>query len=361
MSVGDVNEYYTAEDPNYAERLNNPNILTDIFTVKPKITLPGAFKTGEYPETENKTKAVFSIVQVINNTCTNTGDGFTATADNQEFTLRVYPNFSGFKWWNKVTWAGTGTITCLMKDSETGTTLIPSISSGADLNSYNIEHKPVDIIFTLQNTARVTDITLEYQNQPRLSETEWSIPKNNITGLNSALDAKADKTSVDAIFDIMYPVGIILEFDRDTNPNTISGWKGTWTQIKDKFTLAAGDVYNVGETGGSATHVLSEAEMPTHKHNVATTSSGGNTTGSGGSHSHGLKYSMTGASGTARPIPNTVSPDSTSSSAIMTTEPNHNHSTPNHNHTITESNKGSSSAHNNLPPYLVVSKWVRTA
>ena len=137
------------------------------------------------------------------------------------------------------------------------------------MNSYNIEHKPVDIIFTLQNTARVTDITLEYQNQPRLSETEWSIPKNNITGLNSALDAKADKTSVDAIFDIMYPVGIILEFDRDTNPNTISGWKGTWTQIKDKFTLAAGDVYNVGETGGSATHVLSEAEMPTHKHNVA--------------------------------------------------------------------------------------------
>jgi len=135
----DVNEYFTADDPNYAERLNNPNILTDIFTIKPRITLPGAFKTGDYPETENKTKAVFSIVQVINNSCTNTGDGFTATANNQTFTLRVYPNFSSFKWWNSITWEGTGTIACQMKDAETGTVLISSITSGANLNSYNID------------------------------------------------------------------------------------------------------------------------------------------------------------------------------------------------------------------------------
>ena len=360
MPVGDVNEYYTAEDPNYAERLNNPNILTDIFTVKPRITLPGAFKTGEYPETENKTKAVFSIVQVINNTCTNTGDGFTATADNQEFTLRVYPNFSGFKWWNKVTWAGTGTVTCLMKDSETGTVLIPSIVSGANLNSHDIEHKSVDLIFTLQNTARVTDITFEYQNQPKLSESEWSIPKNNITGLNSALDAKADKTSVDAIFDIMYPVGIILEFDRATNPNTISGWKGIWTQIKDKFTLAAGDIYITGQTGGSATHALSETEMPTHKHDVATDGGGSNTTGSNGVHTHGIYYSTDNTTGSgARRLGNAAANNGSSDSTVSAG--NHNHSTPDHNHNIAESNKGSGSAHNNLPPYLVVSKWVRTA
>lgn len=354
----DVNEYFTADDPNFAERLNNPNILTDIFTIKPRITLPAAFKTGEYPTTENKTKATFSIVQVINNTCTNNGDGFTATADAQEFTLRVYPNFSGFKWWNSITWIGTGTITCQMKDSETGTVLISSITSGANLNTYNIEHKPVDIIFTLQNAARVTDITFEYQNQPKLSESEWSIPKNNITGLNTVLDAKADKTTVDAIFDIMYPVGIILEFGPDTDPNEITGWNGTWTQIKDKFTLAAGDIYDVGETGGSASHPLIEAEMPTHKHNVATNGGGNGTTGSD-SHNHTI--SRSGDASGRLGGDDQVLWATGSISSVTSSSDTHSHTTPAHNHNITESNKGSNQGHNNMPPYVVVSKWVRTA
>ena len=38
----------------------------------------------------------------------------------------------------------------------------------------------------------------------------------------------------------------------NTNPQTLFG--GTWTQIKDKFILAAGDVYRNGDTGGSDTH-----------------------------------------------------------------------------------------------------------
>lgn len=342
----DVNEYFTANDPNFAERLNNPNILTDIFTIKPKITLPDAFKTGEYPTTENKTKAAFSIVQVINNTCTNTADGFTATANNQEFTLRVYPNFSGFKWWNSITWVGTGTITCQMKDAETGTVLISSITSGANLNTHNIEHKPVDIIFTLQNTARVTDITLEYQNQPKLSGSEWSIPHDNITGLSSELDSKADKTTVEGLFDIIYPVGIILEFDRTTNPNTLTGFKGTWTQIKDKFTIAAGDVYTVGQTGGSATHTLSTSEIPAHTH--------GSKSLTGVFYGVLAWYSSTFSGIVARTgqLYNQASAGLGSSfgGANLAVDATHEHTS-----------VGGGAAHNNMPPFVAVSKWVRTA
>ena len=41
---------------------------------------------------------------------------------------------------------------------------------------------------------------------------------------------------------------------------------GTWEQIKDCFILAAGDTYAAGSTGGEATHKLTTAEMPSHKH-----------------------------------------------------------------------------------------------
>lgn len=43
-------------------------------------------------------------------------------------------------------------------------------------------------------------------------------------------------------------------------------WPGTtWTQIKDMFILAAGDIYQLNATGGEATHKLTIAEMPKQK------------------------------------------------------------------------------------------------
>lgn len=49
----------------------------------------------------------------------------------------------------------------------------------------------------------------------------------------------------------IYPVGSVYMSVNNVNPSTIFG--GTWEQIKDKFLLACGDTYNNGETGGSAT------------------------------------------------------------------------------------------------------------
>lgn len=43
---------------------------------------------------------------------------------------------------------------------------------------------------------------------------------------------------------------------------------GTWTQIKDRFILAAGDAYAAGSTGGEATHMLTIAELAAHNHMV---------------------------------------------------------------------------------------------
>lgn len=59
---------------------------------------------------------------------------------------------------------------------------------------------------------------------------------------------------------IMYPVGGIYMSSEPTSPASLFG--GTWERIKDVFLLAAGDTYAAGSTGGEASHVLSQAELP---------------------------------------------------------------------------------------------------
>ena len=55
------------------------------------------------------------------------------------------------------------------------------------------------------------------------------------------------------IADIIYPVGSIYLSVNNTNPSTLFG--GTWVQIEDTFLMASGSTYTAGSTGGSATHV----------------------------------------------------------------------------------------------------------
>lgn len=52
--------------------------------------------------------------------------------------------------------------------------------------------------------------------------------------------------------DTIYPVGAIYLSTSPTPPESLFG--GTWEQIKDTFLLSAGDTYTAGNTGGEATH-----------------------------------------------------------------------------------------------------------
>lgn len=49
-----------------------------------------------------------------------------------------------------------------------------------------------------------------------------------------------------------YPVGSVYISEEPISPALLFG--GTWTQITDKFLLAAGSTYTAGSSGGSATH-----------------------------------------------------------------------------------------------------------
>ena len=133
-----------------------------------------------------------------------------------------------------------------------------------------------------------------------------------------------------------YAVGDVYITSKAGNPST--RWPGTsWTQIKDCFLLAAGDSYEAGSTGGEATHTLTEAELPEISGSFGGTSSG---------NAWGVLGTSSGVFSRSEPIP---APTNTEKSSTNT-----------RNATVNMS-FGSGQAHNNMPPYLAVYVWKRTA
>lgn len=132
-------------------------------------------------------------------------------------------------------------------------------------------------------------------------------------------------TTTDDLLDKIYPVGsIYMTTDSTKNPNNL--FDGTsWTKLEGRFLLGSGTTsgtstsYTSGATDGEATHTLTQNEMPNHSHTF----------------NH---YQNTG----------TTTTYSTSWTNQKTS-------------TSTTSGTGGNQPHNNMPPYLVVNMWQRTA
>lgn len=159
--------------------------------------------------------------------------------------------------------------------------------------------------------------------------------KNQIDAANEKID-----TNTSAINTInnglaqLYPVGSIYLSVNDTNPSTFIG--GTWERIKDRFLLAAGDSYAAGSTGGEAAHKLTVNEMPSHRHSITVYAS-----------EDGLSGKTLQDAEQGKPLAARLKEASGLSS--------------NKNYTQCINLTGGGAAHNNMPPYLAVYMWVRTA
>ena len=145
--------------------------------------------------------------------------------------------------------------------------------------------------------------------------------KKNSIGVNCfPKNEKSLEINGKTVFDMVYPVGSVYVSASSTSPATLFG--GTWVQIKDKFLLSAGDTYKAGATGGEATHVLTVDEMPRHNHSIDNLNASGSTT----------PY-MTVQAQEKKGYGGNVQTFFT----------------------------GGGQAHNNMPPYIVVYIWQRTA
>lgn len=104
---------------------------------------------------------------------------------------------------------------------------------------------------------------------------------NGIASLDNLAQIPKAQIPMSAIIDAIYPIGSLYWSSSSTNPQDLFG--GTWSQIKDKFVLAAGDIYQNGSTGGASTVTLDISQIPSHNH--------GGSTGNGGvQHNHGMDH-----------------------------------------------------------------------
>ena len=87
-------------------------------------------------------------------------------------------------------------------------------------------------------------------------------PKNNtyIDSTGVVHNRKLLSQIINEIGLITHPVGSIYMSVDSTNPASLFG--GTWEQIKDRFLLASGNTYQAGTIGGEASHTLSNEELP---------------------------------------------------------------------------------------------------
>ena len=209
-------------------------------------------------------------------------------------------------------------------------------NSSGHIYNIRITFKITKVNTTYQNTqSSVNDIRFfgpsfwGTANTPRYAGHlySWDADQNvTFPSIVNASNLRIDGTNV---LLKVYPVGSIYISVNNTNPGTLFG--GTWEQIKDTFLLSAGNTYEAGSTGGEATVALQVNNLPSHNHTEKLPSTWNFKFASGGTNGY-VSDCTTGAyAGTV------------------------------YNSSHTTGSTGNGQAHNNMPPYLVVYIWKRTA
>ena len=215
-------------------------------------------------------------------------------------------------------------------------------------------------------------------------QTSINPTQDNTFSLGSS--TKRWKFNGEDLLDMMWPVGSIYISVSSTSPATLFG--GTWQRIKDTFLLASGDTYSADTTGGSATNTLETANLPSHTHSIGAHSHGLN------SHTHGVGSYSAVSNGNHKHRPsnngNFLTTGASSGAVKMgldsgiywqdewKTSEYYTTNIGAHTHSISGTSgaasgstanssafdsgaTGSGTAINNMPPYMTVYMWKRTA
>ncbi len=149
-----------------------------------------------------------------------------------------------------------------------------------------------------------------------------------------------------SLLDRIYPVGSIYMSVTACKPGELFG--GTWVQLKDRFLLAAGDTYAGGKTGGEAEVKLEVKHMPSHTHKPTTAASP--------DPDYPYAFQTITAVASSHTSRQTVAKGSDYYANVGTPD-NANYISA----VSATAATGDGLAHNNMPPYLTVYMYKRTA
>ena len=160
------------------------------------------------------------------------------------------------------------------------------------------------------------------------SQPIWFLGKTlaRLAGKLFCQNVTTDSLTVNAksLLDRTYPVGSIYMSTVSTNPKDLFG--GTWEALGGRFLIGADGTYKAGATGGEATHKLSIAEMPSHRHDI---------------------HNPSRHNGANKEVTPSIAGNADSSVESWNWRPT--------------GYTGGNGAHNNMPPYLSVYMWKRTS
>jgi len=183
---------------------------------------------------------------------------------------------------------------------------------------------------------------------------KFSLDANGNLVVNSITTNSGGGSSLEpsTVCNLIYPVGSIYMSVNSTSPSTLFG--GTWTQLKDRFLLGAGDTYSNGSTGGSAT-------LQSHTHSIPALSG----TAASSKHSHIVTTKTTSYGQGSQSSWRCLSWPGTSADYTQTVYTNNGTTDGAHTHNVTTVANTSGSTGDgtggNMPPYLTVYMWKRTA
>jgi hypothetical protein len=196
-----------------------------------------------------------------------------------------------------------------------------------------------------------TEINTEFDNIQTAIATKADLSSPTFTGTptlptgtigvtqsaSNSSTALATTAFVQSVAQVLFPVGAIYTATVSTNPATLLGF-GTWTAFGAGRTIIGnGGGYTAGNTGGSA-----DAIVVSHTHTATSTVTDP-------SHVHTMPFSLV-STGLGGGNQTASAPGSNTASAVTGI-------------TVATSiaSAGSSGTNANLPPYIVVYMWQRTA
>lgn len=217
-------------------------------------------------------------------------------------------------------------MTVYVRFARDATSIDPALSAityeGDNLGCFLVKSATSTWKLYVDNTTSWTYPTLHswHTSANQMDRVYITFPKEMVAGTEPSVLGtyyRATPAKMRNLLDYIYPVGSIYWSYSHVSPAELFG--GTWTRISNAFLWASSATDTIGSTGGAKTHTLTIDELP--------------------SHSHGSVYSGM-ASGTKNTAWLASGGDKMAYGALYA---------------------GGGVAHNNMPPWIQVSAWRRTA